>query len=542
MSSKSSESHAVKFPTAVGRAREAPVVAVGASGPRSPRAKIRTIDELAVIAQHLRGAGRSIVQAHGTFDLLHLGHVRHLDAAKQFGDVLVVTVTADRFVNKGPGRPVFTEALRAEMLAALEHVDWVAINPAPDAVSAIDLIRPNIYVKGQDYQNPAGDVTGKISHERAAVEAHGGRMEFTQEVTFSSSELINRHLNVYEPHIREHLSTLRNDGGLAELLSLIDKVKNYRVLLVGDAILDEYQYVLPMAKSPKENIIATRYQDRELFAGGVFAAANHVAAFCKEIDIITGVGGDPQFEEFIRGALKPNVRLHTLVRPHSPTTRKCRFIDPSYMRKLFEVYVMDDDPLTNDLETQLNGMIADLAPSRDVVIATDFGHGLLGVSSIDTLISSAPFLAVNTQSNSANIGYNLITKYPRADYICIDAPEARLAVADRVSAMGDIAHMLVQERIDCTKIIITQGKHGCITFERDGIVHTIPAFAKNVVDTVGAGDAFLAITAPLVAAGGAIHRVGFIGNVVGALKVEIVGHRRSIDKASLVKAITGLLK
>jgi sugar/nucleoside kinase (ribokinase family) len=94
----------------------------------------------------------------------------------------------------------------------------------------------------------------------------------------------------------------------------------------------------------------------------------------------------------------------------------------------------------------------------------------------------------------------------------------------------------------CSKIIVTQGKHGCVTYERGGVAHTIPAFAKNVVDTVGAGDAFLAVTAPLVAAGGAMHQVGFIGNVVGALKVEIVGHRRSIDKPSLVKGITGLLK
>ena len=106
----------------------------------------------------------------------------------------------------------------------------------------------------------------------------------------------------------------------------------------------------------------------------------------------------------------------------------------------------------------------------------------------------------------------------------------------------DIARAIIEKQVECSKIIVTQGKHGCVTYERGGIVHTIPAFAKNVVDTVGAGDAFLAITAPLVAAGGPIHRIGFIGNVVGALKVEIVGHRRSIDKPSLVKGITALLK
>jgi sugar/nucleoside kinase (ribokinase family) len=140
------------------------------------------------------------------------------------------------------------------------------------------------------------------------------------------------------------------------------------------------------------------------------------------------------------------------------------------------------------------------------------------------------------------MGYNLITKYQRADYVCIDAPEARLAVSDRISAISDIAYRLVNGRIECPNIIITHGKHGCVTYRRGDVAHTIPAVARRVVDTVGAGDAFLSVTAPLVAAGGAIDRIGFIGNVVGALKVEIVGHRRSIEKVSLIKGMNGLLK
>jgi rfaE bifunctional protein nucleotidyltransferase chain/domain len=507
----------------------------------SARDKVRSIEELAAIAHHLRDSGKSIVQAHGAFDLLHLGHVRHLEAARRLGDALVVTVTADRFVNKGPGRPVFNEGLRAEMLAALEYVDWVAINPSPDAVSAITAIRPDIYVKGQDYQNPAGDVTGKITAERDAVEEHGGRLAFTDEATFSSSELINRHLNVFEPHIRKHLSSLRSDGGLADILGLLDRVRGYRVLVVGDAIIDEYQYVLPMGKSQKENIIATRYQDHEVFAGGVFAAANHVASFCAEVDVVTSLGARHSFEEAVRGQLLPNVRLHNVMRPGAPTTRKRRFVDPSYMRKLFEVYYIDDDPFPAEMQKRIDGVIAEIASEVDVVIVTDFGHGLLGSSSIELLSRTAPFLAVNCQSNSANLGFNLITKYPRSDYVCIDAPEARLATADRTSPIGEVARRL-ETLIGCPKMIITQGKHGCVTYERGGVVHTIPAFAKNVIDTVGAGDAFLSVTSPLVAAGGPLHQIGFIGNVVGALKVEIVGHRRSIEKPDLVKAITGLLK
>lgn len=508
----------------------------------NPRDKVRTLDEVVAICEQLRLAGKTVVHAHGAFDLLHPGHVRHLEAAHKQGDVLIVTVTADAFVNKGPGRPVFSEELRAEMLATLEYVDWVAINDAADAVSVIDRIKPSVYIKGQDYQDPQGDITGKITLERDAVEAHGGRIHFTDEVVFSSTELINRHLNVFEPHIREHLDVLRNGGGLEEMCGLIESVADYRVLIVGDAIIDEYQYVLQMHKTPKENMIATRYQDSELFAGGVFAAANHVASFCEQVDIITCLGDHDRHEDLIRRSLKPNVGIKAFTRAASPTTLKRRFVDPSYMRKLFEVYFMNDEPLAPDVQEEVDGAIVDMASDYDVVIVADFGHGLVAPSSIDALVGNSRFLAVNTQSNSANLGYNLITKYRRADYLCIDSSEARLAVSDRLSNVGDIARGLIEERIDCSKIIVTQGKHGCVTFENGGIAHTIPAFAKNVVDTIGAGDAFFAVTAPLVAAGGAMSQVGFIGNVVGALKVEIVGHRRSIEKASLIKAITGLLK
>ena len=177
-----------------------------------------------------------------------------------------------------------------------------------------------------------------------------------------------------------------------------------------------------------------------------------------------------------------------------------------------------------------------------MVIATDFGHGMIDRSTIDALNDGAKFLAVNAQSNSGNQGYNLVTKYRRANYICIDAPEARLAVSDK---FGDIAPLIenkMRQAIDCNNIIITHGAHGCYPFSVPKGVSRVPAFTKTVVDTVGAGDAFLAITSPLVAAGGDIEDVAFIGNAAGAIKVGIVGHRNSVEKVPLVKFITALLK
>lgn len=503
--------------------------------------KIQTLEGMAAAAERVRAVGRTIALAHGTFDLLHMGHVRHLQAAARHGDVLFVTVTCDAGVNKGPGRPVFTEQLRAEMLAALGCVECVAVNPEATAVNVIECVKPDVYIKGSDYANPDDDITGKIRDERDAVEAYGGRIEFTDDITFSSSTLINRYLDVFDPVLREYLDRKQNDAVEEEIDRLTAEIAGYRVLIVGDSIIDEYNYVFPMGKSPKENMIATRYRDSEVFAGGVAAAANHIAEFCESVEILTAVGDDG-YEDLTRKSLKPNVWLHAITRPGKPTTRKARYIDDSYMRKLFEVYHMDDTPMEGEQERRLVDEIERRAGDFDLVIVTDFGHGLITSRVIDALSRSAKFLAVNCQSNSANHGYNLITKYDRADYICIDAPEARLAVADKYADTESVVTELLPARIDCPNFVVTHGKHGCIAWKRGGKAAKVPAFTKTVVDTVGAGDAFFAVTAPMVAAGARMETAGFVGNAAGAMKVGIVGHRQSIEKVSLLKFIRTLLK
>src|SRR5262249_29169789 len=153
-------------------------------------------------------------------------------------------------------------------------------------------------------------------------------------------------------------------------------------------------------------------------------------------------------------------------------------------------------------------VISKLAPSADVVIVHDFGHGLLTTSARKTLIEHSRFLAVNTQSNSANLGYNLISKYHKADYICVDEPQAHLAVGDKTMDLPRIVSEALPNKVTCQRIIVTQGRHGCITFDQGAGVCRIPAFTETAFDTMGAGDAFLAITAPLVACGTPIELVG----------------------------------
>ncbi len=413
--------------------------------------KILPLPTLAAVIGELRAQGRTIVLAHGTFDLLHIGHVRHLQAARRHGDVLVVTITADAFINKGPGRPVFPEGLRSEMLASLGIVDYVGVVAGPDALPAIDAVKPNVYVKGQDYRNPEGDITGRIVAEREAAEQYGGKVIFTEEITYSSTELINQHLNIFDSPTREHLDLLRHNGVADRITALMERAATLNVLVVGEAIIDEYRYVLPMGKAPKENIIATRLQDREIFIGGAVATANNAAAFCNSVELLTIIGERDSYEQQMRDALKPNVTMRTLVRRGAPTTHKCRYVDPTLVRKLFEVYQIEDAPLSPRDEDRLCAMFRDAVTGADVVIVNDFGHGMIGDKLVKTIAEKAPFLAINAQTNSANMGFNLISRYPRADLVCIDALEARLASKDRTGELTRIINETLPGMVECDR-------------------------------------------------------------------------------------------
>lgn len=277
-------------------------------------------------------------------------------------------------------------------------------------------------------------------------------------------------------------------------LALIQSVADYRVLFVGDAITDEYHYVKPLGKSPKEHLIPVRYGEREVFEGGVTAAANHARDFCQRVDVCK-----------------------------SPTAvRKVRYVDSVYLRKLFEVHHDDAAPQVNDA----------FEGDYDVVVVADFGHDRITGAMIERLCRM-PFVAVNAQTNSANIGFNLITKYPRADYIVIDEPEARLAASDRHGHIEDVILKLAHGR--CDKFVVTLGNRGAIGYER-GTFHRCASHTDLVRDTMGAGDAFFAVTAPMAKTGN-MEDLLLIGNAAGALKCGIVGHRESVKKEKLMELI-----
>lgn len=503
--------------------------------------KIFEIKALAERLQQLQLNGKTIVHCHGVFDLLHIGHIRYFEQAKQMGDILVVTATPDRFVDKGPGRPAFTEALRAEAIASIDSVDYVAINQWPTAEETLRILRPDIYVKGQEFKDIDSDRTGKIGKEAAVVEEIGAKIGFAGDVVFSSSNLINRYIAHHSEEIKSYLELFRQRYAIDDLDAMLEKMAGLKVLVLGDAILDEYQYCEAIGKSSKDPTLALKYQSHELFAGGVMAVANHVANFAGSVDLLTTLGEIDSQEEFIRSQLHEKVQPTFFVQPQAPTLTKRRFLDGYSFNKLLEVYVMDDSGLPAAQIAEMQQWLEPRLNGYDLVIVADFGHGTMVPQLIELLAQKAPFLAVNTQANAGNRGFNTISKYPRLDFACIAEHEMRLEVRDRDGALRPHMEKLA-EQLGCRQFVVTTGRKGCTVASGKGDFVKVPTFAEKIVDRVGAGDAFFSVTALAAALDVPGELIGFLGNVVGSLAVEVIGNKKSIDRTSVEKYIVALMK
>lgn len=503
--------------------------------------KILGLEELAAKSRQLRAEGKRVVLCHGTFDLMHTGHIRYLQRAKQEGDVLLVTVTADAYVNKGPGRPVFNESLRAENLAALACVDFVALNYAISAVDALHKIQPNIYAKGSDYRSHSEDVTGNIALEQAATEAHGGHIFYTDEITFSSSNLLNSHFDVFPPEVKAFLKDFREHWPEKEVRQMIASLDNMKVLVVGDAIIDQYHYSTPLGQTGKGSFLAVRYESEEQFAGGSIAVANHVAGFAKDVTLLSGLGKVDSHEQFIRDKLLTNIDPVFFTFADAPTVTKRRFVDGD-LAKFFEVYFYKENAVFGETEKQICQWLDENIGLYDAVIVPDFGNGFITPAMIKILSAKAKFLAVNTQINSGNRGYHVIHRYPRADFVSLNEPELRLAAHNRNDPLETVAG-LVGEKMQAEQLAVTRGTKGVMIYDRNSkVFHNIPALATRVVDRIGAGDAFLSLAGICLAKGLNAQVAAFIGSVAAAMDVQIVCNREPVNPVGLNKYVSTLLK
>jgi bifunctional ADP-heptose synthase (sugar kinase/adenylyltransferase) len=280
-------------------------------------------------------------------------------------------------------------------------------------------------------------------------------------------------------------------------LELIESVNQDRVLFAGESIRDIYEYVSPLGRPLKDLILSVQSKRREVFRGGIEATANHARDFCPSVEIWS-----------------------------DRTVTKLRYVEEKYSKKLFQVY----------LGTETNSDPKPDVTSFDTVCVVDYGHGMMQQQYAVDMECDAPYLAINVQTNSGNYGFNLATKYDKCDYLVVDELEARLATQNQ---NGPIQESIQHLSAIAPKVIVTLGKDGAIGYsQKDGFVSS-PALSRSIVDTMGAGDAFFGVTAPM-SKYGRIADLLLIGNAAGALKAETLGHKKSVTKKDLIQRIQTL--
>lgn len=495
----------------------------------SYQSKIVDLASLRRRIEEARAAGRVVVQCHGCFDIVHPGHVRYLEFARRQGDLLVVSLTGDAQVGKGEDRPYIPQDLRAENLAALEFVDLVYINPDATAVNLLGQVRPDIYVKGAEYEHSRDP---RFEEERRVVESCGGRIIFSSgDVVFSSTHLIGRIAAGEGEGVRLALTCSRYGVDQTALRDLCARFSDRRVVVIGDVLLDRYVDCDAVGVASEAPVMSLTQLQERTYVGGAGIVARHLAALGAEVTLVSRAGVDPASGE-VRVTLDREGVRHELLPLHTPLPQKTRFLADDV--KLFKLDQVHHRPLDSKEEEDACRTLMNVSRGADAVIICDFGCGMITgrllARVLPQLRKNVPFLAADVSGKRANLLH-----FREVDLLCPTEREMRAALNDYDAGLSNAVWQLLN-LTQVRQTIITLGKRGLVTFERPTAApgapgwagrlrsEALPSFAPHAVDALGAGDALLA-TATLALTGGAnLVQAAYLASGAAALEVITPGN------------------
>jgi cytidyltransferase-like protein len=506
--------------------------------------KLIPFDEAEGFFSTLRAKGKRVVQSHGIYDLVHPGHVLHLEEAKSFGNCLVVTICSDPHVGKGPGRPYFNEVLRVQALAALECVDHIVVVPFSGAEASIRTVRPAVYCKGKEYEDDGYDLDGALARERELVEALGGEMRFAGGIKYSSTKLLNRHFDHLGTAVRSFCERLSQRYSRSDFVDALHQLQGLRVLVMGDTIFDRYSEVAVQGLTSKNRIISGRFLREETHPGGALAVFRHVSEFAKSVRYLSLIGTEDwaqaALDEVVPGHLDCSVRDISF-----RTVLKQRFVESSagdgVVGKLFSVNYLNQEAPSAEATESLERRLREVVREVDVVLLLDFGHGMMQERLRQIVQNEAPFLVLNCQTNSNNHGFNIISRqYQRADAFSLDEQEMLLAVGRKgVDFASELA--LLKERFGASYSWLTRGAIHTLGLRSGEPDCLCPPLGNVIRDTVGAGDAFFSLAALAATAGLPVDLGTFLGQLAGDQAIRIVGNATAVSKQTLLSGGLALL-
>ena len=461
----------------------------------------------------------SLVFVSGVFNVLHPGHVRLLKFAAELGNQLVVGVLSDELAGAAA---TLGENSRLEAIQSLRMVDdsFIILGSVIDTIRRL---RPDIVVKGREH------VTSE-NEELAVLSTYGGRLIFSSgDSFFSSTDLIRdevgraRRLPIDLPvDFMAHHGITRD-----RLFQIVDDLSAVRVLVVGDAIVDQYVSCHPLGMSREDPTLVVTPIETASFVGGAAIVAAHAASVGGHACLYTVTGPDSQAHFLGEELKKFGVEAHLSADDSRPTTTKQRWRAGG--KTLLRVSHLRQDPISNHLQENLFNQIKATIEQFDLLIFADFNYGALPQPLVNRLVElgnrQGLIMAADSQTSS-QIGD--IARFHGMHLITPTEYEARVATRnfeDGLVVLGD----QIRERTSAELVFITLAQEG--VFLRGSTDAKVPAATEQLpalnsapVDPAGAGDSFLVTAAMSLAVGASMFEAALMGSIASALQVMHIGN------------------
>lgn len=498
--------------------------------------KIRSLAQLTPLGDDCRAAGQVVVHCHGCFDIVHPGHLRYLQFAKQQGDVLIVSLTSDDAIEKSDGtRPYIPQEYRAENLAALECVDHVVIADGPTAEVIITSLRPDIYIKGKEYED--SQHAGFLA-EKTLVEQHGGRVIFSSgDVVFSSTAIVQEMGDAMSAEgfgSAAKLAVCCQRWGIDHAFlrrMLGDGFRGQRVAVVGDTILDIYAFCESGQVAGEAPIMSVRPLEEKRYLGGAAIVASHLRAMGATPHLFTTAGDDAESHDLVARLNQQSI-THTVLSTRRDLPSKLRYLVEN--QKLFKVDRGGAQPLDSASERFLCGEIMSAASEWDAVIFLDFGFGTVTTSLLAQLI---PAIRPKTRIITGDVSgaRRTIMAMHNVDLLAPNERELRGVLGDFDGSLPTAAMSLMKD-LRVGNLAVTMGARGCVLFrprEEDRASwftsrlrsEYLPSLATYAVDPLGAGDAFLSAATLALSCGATLPQAGYLGSAAAAIAVGRIGNQ-----------------
>lgn len=467
---------------------------------------------------------KKIGLCHGVFDIIHAGHVSYINSAKKKVDILIVSITADKYVNKGIDKPYNNHQKRIQIIDNLRNVDYTIVNNNHSSENIIKLLKPNFYFKGKDYQKQ--DFAGNLNKEIKILKKNKGSFVILNDQLMSSSKIYN-HKILPDSKIKKYLLSLSKDINIEKIINKLKAASTKEVNIIGEPIIDLYTSSQVLGMTTKDSVLSVVKKKNESIPGGVIAVAKMFSHFVNKVNLYT-YGKKKNLKKMLKNYKNINI---INICPYKKIQVKKRYINDYNKEKLIQ---LSNFRFNFFSQNEKKFIIKKIKKIRDHLIICDFGVGLFS-NEITKIINKIKIKKyINVQTNSLNYGLNFFSKYKNFYYMSLNEKEWSLGLGLASIIDMNIFHNKIVKKNN--SISITKGKDGS-AYLIGKSNYRAPAILTNLIDTTGCGDAYFALTSLAIMSKVENKFIPFIGNLYAGIHGLEVGNKKILDNKVFYNAI-----